>query len=106
MKSYATLAIALMLTACKTQFEYGKIYQIDHTKVEESIRANFKEQVKDATLKTVTCPSGIEAKAQGTFECKAVEESGMIATITVTMNNDTGNIGWKVTSVADAPAKP
>lgn len=62
--------------------------------------------MKDATLKTVTCPSGIEAKAQGTFECKAVEESGANATITVTMTDDAGNITWKVTAVADAPAKP
>lgn len=102
MKSYAALALALgtalTLTACKTQ--------IDHTKIEESIRTTFKEQVKDTNLKTVTCPSGIEAKAQGTFECKAVEENGANATITVTMTDDAGSITWKVTAVADAPAKP
>lgn len=93
----AALALAsTLLLAC------GKT-KIDHTKVEEAIKSGIKAQVKGGDVKTMTCPSGLEAKTGATFECKGQDADGTDLVIAVTVKDEEGNIAWKIASATPHP---
>jgi hypothetical protein len=48
---------------------------------------------------SVDCPDDVPVEADATFECPAVAEDGSQATITVTQEDDQGNLSWEVTRV-------
>jgi hypothetical protein len=48
---------------------------------------------------SVDCPDDVAAEAGATFECVATADDGSIATITVTQQDDQGNLRWEVTNV-------
>jgi outer membrane lipoprotein SlyB len=47
---------------------------------------------------SVQCPDDVPAEAGATFECTATADDGSTATITVTQEDDQGNLSWEVTS--------
>jgi outer membrane murein-binding lipoprotein Lpp len=47
---------------------------------------------------SVQCPDDVAPEAGATFECTATAEDGSTATITVTQQDDQGNLSWEVTS--------
>jgi hypothetical protein len=71
----ASLSIALfssmLLLACQTT--------IDPAKVADSIKAD----TANMTLKTVTRPDNLVAKAGGTFQCQVTDDQGTAGTFTV-----------------------
>ena len=57
---------------------------VDATSVEQAIRTDVVRQ--GGTLKTITCPADVEAKAGATFDCAIVLEDGSKAVAHVTMS--------------------
>jgi outer membrane murein-binding lipoprotein Lpp len=47
--------------------------------------------------RSVECPDDVAPEAGATFECTATAEDGSTATITVTQQDDQGNLSWEVT---------
>jgi Domain of unknown function (DUF4333) len=87
----ASLSIALLsstfLFACQTSIDPAKV--ADNIKTDTAKTANM-------TLKTVTCPDHIVAKAGGTFQCQVTDDQGTPGTFTVTMTDAAGSISWKL----------
>lgn len=77
--------------------------KIDNAKLEEAIKTGIHSQVKDASIKSMTCPADVEAKVGGTFECKGQDADGTALTIAVTIKDEQGNVEWKLANAA-APA--
>jgi hypothetical protein len=48
------------------------------------------------TVTSVACPDDVEAKAGVTFQCTAVGETGSTTTISVTQEDDQGNVNWEI----------
>ncbi len=65
--------------------------QIDHTKVEGSIRDELKAK---GSRWPRSPPATIVAKASSTFACTGADDQGTSATFTVTMKDDQGSINW------------
>jgi hypothetical protein len=82
----------LVLAAVTLTALIGCSTQIDHTKVEGSIRDELK--AKGVTMASLSCPATIVAKAGGTFACTGADDQGTNATFTVTMKDDQGSISW------------
>lgn len=56
---------------------------VDPASVEQALRADVVRQ--GGALKTITCPAGVQAKADATFDCAIVLEDGTKAVAHVTM---------------------
>jgi hypothetical protein len=83
--SMTPLLAAAVVTGCGTTTE------IDHAKAENLIRRSVKELGRTA-VKTVSCPSGVEAKKGSTFTCHATLANGTRGTVTIHIVNDQGRI--------------
>jgi hypothetical protein len=75
---------------------------IDHSKVEDSIRQGLKE--KGVNLKSVDCPADRRIKKGDTFDCTGVDEGGQHLVFTVTQG-DGGNVNWKLDGMIINQAK-
>jgi Domain of unknown function (DUF4333) len=64
--------------------------------LEQQIAAELQAQA-GVTPSSVDCPDDVEAEAGGTFTCTATADDGSTATITVTQQDDQGNLRWEVT---------
>jgi hypothetical protein len=64
--------------------------------LEQQIAAELEAQA-GVTPSSVDCPDDVEAEAGGTFTCTATADDGSTATITVTQQDDQGNLSWEVT---------
>jgi hypothetical protein len=64
---------------------------IDATKAEKGIRKAVTEQAH-ARVKTVSCPSGKEAKAGATLTCKVVGTDGSTGNALIKEKNDKGDV--------------
>jgi hypothetical protein len=73
---------------------------IDNKKAADAIVSNG--LVKNA--KTVTCPSGVTAKAGGTFECTATGADGSKATVTMHVQDSSGRVTANTSDVHVTPA--
>ena len=67
---------------------------IDTDKAEAEIEKGIREQTRVREVK-VDCPDDVEAKKGDTFECRATGE-GESARVSVTQQDDEGNIRWKL----------
>ncbi|MCB0918547.1 MAG: DUF4333 domain-containing protein [Actinobacteria bacterium] len=85
-------AALLALTGCSFSVSSGGI---DTQKVEDEITTGLKEQA-NVTVTTV-CPDNVPLKAGDTFTCTATTTDGEAIDVTVTQQDDQGNVRWEVT---------
>ena len=96
------LLVLVMLAWCGNQ--------IDGKKTEASIVEGL---AKKGIKATASCPSGVAAKANGTFDCTVTDGAGKTHTVNVTQQDDQGTVLWKLDGsivdmklvAADAKAK-
>ena len=74
----------LLATGCGTAV-------LDSNQVGDLIKDQIEKQT-GATVASVQCPSDIEAKEGGAFQCTATAMDGSTATIDVTQTSDNGNL--------------
>lgn len=82
------LVLTLALTACSSGFEP------DMPAIEKSIADDLSEQI-DAEA-TVDCPDTIEWEPGDDFYCEASADDGSRSRLTVSMQNDEGEIFWQI----------
>jgi hypothetical protein len=80
--------VAVALAACTRT--------VNTDALEQQIAAELQAQA-NVTPSSVDCPDDVEAEAGGTFTCTATADDGSTATITVTQQDDEGNLRWEVT---------
>jgi hypothetical protein len=79
----ATLAVAaIALAGCSFSTT-----EIDAGQAEKFVRGAFEKPPR-----SVTCPSGVEAKKGGTLTCKAVDSTGKRYEVTLHMSDDEGHV--------------
>ena len=66
--------------------------QIDHTKLESSIRDELK--TKGVTMFALTCPDKLATKAGTTFKCTGTDDQGTAVSFDVTMKDEQGRVSW------------
>ena len=66
---------------------------VDTGKAEDAIEKGIREQTGAKEVR-VDCPSDVEAKKGDTFECRATV-AGETAPVSVTQQDDDGNIRWR-----------
>jgi Domain of unknown function (DUF4333) len=81
------LAAALAAGGCGTK-------TVNTDKAAEEIEKGLTEQLNVKNVE-VTCPDDVEAKKGDTFECTA-KAQGESAKISVTQQDDDGNVRWKL----------
>jgi Domain of unknown function (DUF4333) len=81
------LAAALAASGCGTE-------TVNTDKAASEIEKGIREQLNIRNVE-VTCPDDVEAKEGDTFDCTA-RAQGESATISVTQQDDEGNIRWKL----------
>lgn len=67
--------------------------KIDATKAENLVRSHING------AQSVTCPSGIEAKSGRTFDCTVTLTDGSTETVTLHINDDSGNAQFSQSDV-------
>lgn len=67
---------------------------VDIAGVEQQIRDGVKDQ--SGTNVTVDCPDSIDWDTGGEFHCIVEDNQGNRATATVSMENDDGEITWRI----------
>jgi hypothetical protein len=80
--------VALTLGACSRT--------VDTSELEGQIASELQAQA-GVTPSSVDCPDDVQAEAGATFTCTATADDGSTATITVTQQDDQGNLRWEVT---------
>ena len=78
----AAAATALALAGCSLSTT-----EIDSAQAEKFVRGAFEKPPR-----SVSCPSGVEAKEGGTLNCKAVDSTGKRYVVTLHMADDEGRV--------------
>jgi uncharacterized protein DUF4333 len=84
----AAVAAAFALSACGTRM-------LNTDKLEAKIKEGIEQQA-GVRVKSVDCPSNVELKAGGTFNCTAVTTGGDRATVRVVQQDDQGHVRYQV----------
>lgn len=66
---------------------------LSQTDVQDKLKQGMTEQLGGEY--TVTCPSDIPVSAGATFTCDATGADGSTGTISVTQDDDQGNLSWE-----------
>jgi hypothetical protein len=66
--------------------------EIDHASVEQAIRRSIESQ--GGKLRSITCPSGREARKGARFDCAVVFTDGKKARAHVTLADDAGHFDY------------
>jgi hypothetical protein len=74
------IGAAVAFAGCTTQIDSGKAANL------------VKKVFASAPPKTISCPSGIDAKAGGHFECKVTEPDGLKYVVTIHMKDSSGHV--------------
>jgi hypothetical protein len=82
------LPAALALSACGTKM-------LNTDKLEPKIKQGIEQQA-GVKVKSVDCPSDVELKAGGKFNCTAVTTGGDRATVRVIQQDDKGNVRYQM----------
>ena len=69
--------------------------KLDTGKLEGKIKAGIEKQA-GIKIKSVDCPSDVKVKKGNTFKCKAHTTTGQTAIVTVTQQDDKGNVSYQV----------
>ncbi len=83
------LSVGLM-TACSSS--------LSQSDVQDKLSQGMTDQLGGTY--TVTCPSDIPISAGSTFTCDAVGDDGSMGIITVTQDDDQGNLTWEYAAAA------
>ena len=86
-RSLAVAGGLLLACACSRSLDTGGL--------ESQLQAGLQERL-DITVTSVTCPDDVDAKAGVTFQCTALGETGSTTTISVTQQDDQGNVDWEI----------
>src|SRR4051794_7481083 len=79
--TFAVMA-AVAMTGCDVSTT-----EIDNKQAEDFVKGAFEKPPR-----SVTCPSGVEAKKGGTLTCKAVDSTGRRYVVTLHMADDEGHV--------------
>ena len=74
------IGAAIAFAGCTTQIDAGKAADL------------VKKVFAAAPPKSISCPSGIDAKAGGHFDCKVTEPDGSKYIVTIHMKDSSGNV--------------
>ncbi len=89
----AVLAVALLaLSACSRT--------LDTEKLEEEITKGITDQTGQG-VESIDCPDDVEVKEGNEFECAVTADDGTAATVTVTQDDDEGNVTWEITEIEE-----
>lgn len=94
----AAMLAALMLAAVACT------KTLDTSQLETDLQKQLQDQVGQSL--TVTCPDNQPVKTGASFECTAKAESGPTFTVTVTQQDDAGNVKWKISGAEKSSATP
>lgn len=78
-----------------TRWKLAGGISINITRIEEVISEDLATQVGVAIV-SVECPDDVVMEAGNDFECTATDEQGNTGVVTVTQDDDEGNISWKL----------
>lgn len=92
-----THGLAFLMLLAATIAVAGCQSNLDMEKLTASIKSGLTEQLQ-MPFASVSCPESRPIKNGDVFECKAVAETGGDLTVSVTQNDDTGNVNWKLTN--------
>ena len=84
---------ALLLASCSTVDQITGV-TLDVAKVENVIEQGVLDQGGFSV--TATCPNPMTGQVGDTRTCQIVDESGTTALVDVTIQNDNGDVVWKV----------
>jgi hypothetical protein len=89
-RGFALVAVpaAFALSACGTKM-------LNTDKLETKIKQGIEQQA-GVRVRSVNCPSNVEIKAGGTFNCTAVTTGGDRATVRVVQQDDQGHVRYEV----------
>ena len=90
----------MALVAALAVLAAGCTATLDVDGLESQIMAGIQDQV-EVEIDAVDGPDEITAEAGATFECTASAPDGSTATVTVTQDDDQGNVTWEVTEVSE-----
>jgi hypothetical protein len=97
MKRTRSWAIALALVAV-VALAGACSKTLDNSGLQSQLQTELETQTGEGGW-TVACPDDIKVETGGVFECQATNESvGADLTLTITQNDDQGNVNWEVTS--------
>ena len=92
-RSVITALLGLALAGCT----FTLTLNTDNLKNE--IKTGIEAQNPGVTVSDVTCPDSEPLKQGDVFTCTAATSEGTV-TVTVTQNDDKGNITWEITGTA------
>lgn len=93
--AYALVALVAVAAVCNPSLDT------------EGLEPQLLRQAEDQTgqdYRSVSCPRDVEPEEGATFECTAIDSSGIEFTILVTQINDEGRVDWQFVD-ATAPGE-
>ncbi len=93
LKVIFTVSLVGLLTACSAT--------LNTQKLEDEIKKGIEEQT-DTNVSSISCPQTVELEEGDTFECDVEASDGSKASVTVTQQDDEGNVTWKLNPTSTA----
>lgn len=90
---FPALILTVVLTGCDGSLTVTRSIDVD--RLETTLTDGLTEQF-GATIQSVECPDEIAMEAGDEFECTATDDQGNTGVVTVTQDDDEGNITWKL----------
>ena len=91
--SSSAVVMALLLSSCSTVDQITGV-TLDVARVETMIEDGVMEQGGFSV--TATCPDPMTGQVGDTRTCQIVDEAGTTALVDITIQNDQGDVVWKV----------
>lgn len=92
-KFFLSVGLVSLLTACSST--------LNTEKLEDVIKKGIEDQT-NTDIAAVSCPEKVEIEEGDVFECEAEASDGSKASVTVTQQDDEGNVSWKLNSTDTA----
>lgn len=89
----ALSVVTVALAGCGGSFSVTRY--IDVERLESTLTDGLTEQT-GAVIQSVECPEEIAMETGNEFECTATDDQGNTGVVTVTQDDDQGNITWKL----------
>jgi hypothetical protein len=90
-----SLAVPALLLGCEFNASVGGGGQLDTDKVETEILNGIEAQT-DVEIGSVECPDDVPMEQGNDFTCTATDTGGETAEVSVTQDDDAGNITWEL----------
>ncbi len=91
--TFISLIFSTMLTSCSTVDQITGV-DLDVSRVEQMIEDGILEQGGFSV--TATCPDPMAGQVGDTRTCSVLDEYGTTGLVDVTIQNDNGDVVWKV----------